>query len=188
MVSFTSFLFIKAMTGWNGLVDRFHQMRTRAMNLYQSICNWFHPDSGSWYLYPHTLFPISYTHYYRLGTSSWKYNPSTRELTYLSEEKDATTKLVPYRVSWLTARISSSDQTKDMDDFLGALRIYSTTTQETISPMVLLQAWSLDDKQWWSALDPRLEWFDMTANEHLAIWSNVPPIHIVPVRYSAISL
>jgi hypothetical protein len=182
MVSYKNLFLIKGMTVWNWLSETIQRTLSRITNLYLGVRDWFHPDSGSWYLYPTTLFPVPCSHYYQLGTSSWKYNPSTRELTYLSMEKGVTAQPIVYRIPWLTARISSG-QTKDMDGFLEELRVIgSPVLEETIPPMVLLQAWSLHDKQWWSAMNPRLEWFDALAEEHSALCPTMDPIPLLPVR------
>lgn len=186
MVSYKNLFLIKGLTCWNWLTSTIYRTTSYITSTYKGIRNWFHPDSSSWYLYPNTLFPVSYSNYYSLGTSSWKYRPDTRELTYLPKDNmgDNDANKTTYRIPWLTARTSCSDKTKDMDDFLDELRIHTTSEQETVPSMVLLQAWSLHDKQWWSAaVEPRLEWFDTVANEHSATWSNVPPIQIVPVRH-----
>jgi hypothetical protein len=183
MVSYKNLFLIKGMTCWNWISDKARRVVSRVTSIYNGICNWFHPESASWYLYPNTMFPVPYSHYYSLGTSSWKYQPDTKQLIYLPKERSTGEMPSIHHIPWLSARSSTSDKTKDMDGFLQDLRIVTIKSQQTVPPMVLLQAWSLYDEQWWSGnTEVRLEWIDAVADEHSVTWSSAPPIQIAPVR------
>lgn len=176
MVSYKSFFLIKGLSIWNSLSSGVQSFTSGMISFYHTICDWFHPESTTWYLYSNSLFPISF--YYRYGHTmpEWTYRPDTNELIYhgdkerdkerdKEQDKD---KSCYYRISWLSARITSGSTTKDMDSFLNHLRIHSEK-MISLPSIIFLQAWSLYDKRWWYAEESsRLEWIDAFAEESSA--------------------
>ena len=84
-----------------------------------------------------------------------------------------------YHVSWLSARTVSHSMTKDMDDFLSSLCIRGKNL-DSFPSTILLQAWSLYDKHWWSSTDhSRLEWIDSFAEEGSTLCTEAYPVPVV---------
>lgn len=168
MNSYKNLFLIKGMTFWNSISSWMNWAVDSTYSTYKSIYFWFKTDKHSWYLYSDTSFPLLYQHYYELGNAEWKYNPKTKELSYLLE--DNTQKNI-YRIGWLSARTVTGkgvNDSKDMENFLSDTRI-NTTHEKIPSIMILLQAWSIYDKKWWSGIDSVcLEWIDDMAEESSA--------------------
>ena len=188
MISYQSLFLIKGLTSWNNMRDWFQSMTSHVQSMYQSIFQWVLSKSTTWYLYPNTLFPLIHSYYHGLNTAQWKYRSDTHVLTYLQTQTEARmkretgTKMKFYRVEWLSVQTASKEKTKDMDDFLSRLRI-KIPEGVHLPPMVLLQAWSIHDKCWWSADETlQLKWIDSLADEHSAVYSNVPHVPLVPIK------
>lgn len=178
MVSYRNLFLVKAMTAWNALMGWTTGSMEWMGAWWGGVRSLFHPDAGSWLLYEESLFPVPFREWYGLKTAPWKYNPTTNRLTYQA----AGSKEV-YRVEWLSAQTivgprqtivgpqksTEKERIKDMDSFLGGLRIW---TEEGVPlPLtVFLQAWSLYDKRWW-LVEPhmKLEWIDADAEEHSVV-------------------
>lgn len=169
MVSYRNLFFVKAMTAWNVLVEGWKGTMAWWKSWSDGIRGWFHPDAGSWFLYPDSLFPVSFCNRYGLEDAPWRYEPASRRLIKKGGGSER------YRVGWLSAQTTAGGgngrgvrDTRDMDVFLEELRI--DTEAGTSPPLtVLLQAWSLYDKRWWLAEEGmRLEWIDADAEEHTA--------------------
>ena len=189
MVSYRNLFLVKALTSWNALTGWLRQSVDWVGSGWRNMWRWFHPDAGSWFLYPGSLFPVSFRDWYGQEPAPWKYHPATNTLTYQPREENV------YRLGWLSAQTTvasrqttvASRQTKDMDAFLGGLRI--RTTEGNPPPLtVLLQAWSIYDKRWWLIEpDVTLEWIDSNAEEHSAIPQDdvVLPLVSVGIRKEA---
>lgn len=176
MVSYKNLFLIKGMSAWLWLSSTIPSMWT-------VLRQWIHPTFSTWYLYPQSLFPLSYHYRYGHEESEWKYCPDTNELFYCAGmEKEGTKN--DYRIGWLSARTVRDSISKDMDDFLNSLRIRGEHL-DSLPSSVLLQAWSLYDKRWWSA-EPtaRLEWIDASANESSAPCMEGHAVPVVPCRVS----
>jgi hypothetical protein len=83
------------------------------------------------------------------------------------KEREEEKEKIVYRIGWLSAQTTTPNDTKDMDAFLTDLSIETSGPSPPL--MILLQAWSLYDRKWWSA-DPamRIEWIDTLAEEYSA--------------------
>lgn len=173
MVSYTNLFLIKGMTCWNGMMGWVRWAR-RGWDSLRSV---FHPEAGAWFLFPHTIFPVCYRDVYGMDAhAEWKYYPTTNTLCFMGHAGagareaagEAAGEKRVYRLGWLSAQTVTTTETKDMDAFLSDVRVIS---DGLASPplMVLLQAWSLYERRWWSA-DPsvRIEWIDALAEEHAA--------------------
>jgi hypothetical protein len=170
MVSYTNLFLIKGLSFWNGVVDWVQGVRRG----WASLRAWFHPESGSWFLSPLSLFPLSYRDAYGFRTAEWKYIPSTHTIQWMGEkmegeekEKEEQKEIGLYRLGCLSAQTTVGTETKDMDAFLTDLCIETNGTAPPL--MTVLQAWSIYDRRWWSA-EPeiRVEWIDALAEEHSA--------------------
>lgn len=184
MVSYRNLFLVKALTAWNALTGGLKQFVEGVRSGWTSMRRWFHPDAGSWFLYPGSLFPISFRDWYGQEPGPWKYHPATNTLTYQCGNENV------YRLGWLSAQtvvasrqtVVASRQTKDMDAFLGGLRI---RTVENFPPplTVLLQAWSIYDKRWWLIEQGvTLEWIDSDAEEHAAVPQDNVVLPLVPIE------
>lgn len=177
MVSYRNLFFVKALTAWNALTGGLKQFVEEVRSVWGSMWKWFHPDAGSWFLYPGSLFPVSFRDWYGQQPAPWKYHPATNTLTYQPRGENL------YRLGWLSAQtVVASRHTKDMDAFLGGLRI--RTGEGNPPPLtVLLQAWSIYDKRWW-LIEPgvTLEWIDSEAEEHVAVPQDDVHLPLVPVE------
>jgi hypothetical protein len=185
MVSYKNLFLIKGISVWLWLSSTFSSIWSAPSYMSGVIRRWFDPESTTWYLSSHRLFPLLYHYRYGLDEFEWKYRTDTNELIQhidAREEKDKEDKY--YRVSWLSARTVSHSVTKDMDDFLSSLRIRGENL-DSISSTILLQAWSLYDKRWWSSEHhSRLEWIDVLADEGSTPCTEAQPVPVVPCRIS----
>ncbi len=185
MVSYKNLFLIKGMSAWLWLSSALSSMWTIPSYITGIVRRWFDPESTTWYLTPHSLFPLSHNYRYGYESSYWRYRPDTNELLYSTrvdkegkegkegkEEKE-------YRITWLSARTASHSTTKDMDDFLGSIRIRGENL-DSLPSTVLLQAWSLYDKRWWSAeATSRLEWIDALAEESSTPCTKEQPVPVI---------
>lgn len=182
MVSYKNLFLIKGMTYWNGVTDWIRRAGSRANSWYESVMYWFDPNADTWYLYPHSVFPVSYRHLYGREGSAWLYRPDTKELVYRGE-RDVKEKGEPHIMAWLSARTTGKGISKDMDGFLGELRVYPNGHDLPLT--VLLQAWSLYDRYWWSAdASVRIEWIDRMAEEHATTVAEEILLPLLPHRPS----
>lgn len=162
MVSYKNLFLIKGMTCWNGIADFFRRTRARVYSWYECVSDWFDPRAGSWYITPGGGFPLPHAYQYGLDMKDlWRYQPTTNELVY---EGDSLEK--GKMIAWLSVRVKQEGVSKDMEGFLGDLRIYSNGHDLPLS--VLLQAWSIYDHHWWTAPSVQVEWIDRMAEEHSA--------------------
>lgn len=183
MVSYKNLFLIKGMSAWLWLSSTLSSIWTIPSYMTGVIRRLFDPDSTTWYLYPHSLFPLSYHYRYKCDNYEWKYRTDTNELIqciHEKEEKEKEEKV--YRVSWLSARTVSQSITKDMDDFLGSLHIRGRNL-DSFPSTILLQAWSLYDKHWWSSEHhSHLEWIDASAEEGSTRCTEAQPVPVVSRR------
>ena len=83
-----------------------------------------------------------------------------------------------YCIGWLSASLKSEKRECEMDTFLSTLRIHASERQ-TIPLIILLQAWSIYDRQWWiQDKSNKIKWIDELANEKEA---GVREDHLVPI-------
>ena len=177
MNSYKNLFLIKGMTCWNGLSSWMKWISDSTYSIYETIYYWFQSDRNAWYLYADTSFPLMYRYAYGLETAKWKYHPVKKELVYLPCENGVSNM---YRIGWLSAQTTIDKKTKDMESFLSDLCIKSSSENEFPPIMVLLQAWSIYDKKWWSGMDSvRLEWIDEFAEEGSATRNETPRIPLV---------
>lgn len=176
MNSYKNLFLIKGMTCWNYLSSWKKWITDSTYSFYETIYYFFQSDNNSWYLYSDTSFPLLYRYYYGVGNAEWKYNPKTKVLSYLlGEEKEKEI----YRIGWLSARTIMEKESKDMEQFLSEVRV-KTLPNQSPPLMVLLQAWSIYDKKWWSGMESiRLEWIDEMAEELSATRHDRPCIPLV---------
>lgn len=176
MVSYKNLFLIKGMTYWNGVTDWFRRTGTRMYSWYETMMNWFDHRTGTWYIAPGSIFPLAHTYWYGLNMKdTWHYHPETGELTYGADSSEKKGQ----KIAWLSARVKQEDKTKDMDGFLADLHVDSKGHDLSLS--VLLQAWSIYDRHWWSA-DPsvQIEWIDRMADEHSAAATETLTIPLLP--------
>jgi hypothetical protein len=175
MVSYKNLFLIKGMTCWNGVTDWFRRTGARVYSWYESAMGWFDSCAGSWYIHPDGVFPLPHLYRYGLNVKdTWRYEPETGKLVY---GEDSSKKR--QRVSWLSARVKRGTQeTKDMDRFLADLHVYPNGKDLPVS--VFLQAWSIYDRQWWTAEPLQIEWIDSMAEEHSATVTEVPSVPLLP--------
>ena len=187
MVSYTNLFLIKGMSCWNAITT----WTGRIKRLWYSLRGWMDPESGSWLLYSHSLFPVCCRDAYGFNGAEWKYIPSTTTLQWIGKQEEEKGKekegeKIIYRIGWLSAQTTTSQDTKDMDAFLTELSIETNGSPPPL--MILLQAWSLYDRRWWSA-DPniRIEWIDTLAEEYSAKPVFVKPVFVKPMSVKPMS-
>ena len=183
MVSYKNLFLIKGMSAWLWLSSTLSSLRTLPSYVTGVVYRWFYPEYTTWYLFSGSLFPISYYYRYGLNTCEWKYQIDTNELIHCTNTEDNNgAEEMTYRVSWLSARTVNLTKTKDMDDFLSSLRVRGRNL-DSFPSTVLLQAWSLYDKCWWSSQhNSRLEWIDAFAEEASTPCTTVYPVPVVAHR------
>lgn len=178
MVSYTNLFLIKGMTCWNAITTWTDRIKRR----WYSLRGWMDPEGSSWLLSSHSLFPVCCRDAYGFDGAEWKYIPSTTTLQWMgkSKEEEKEKEKIVYRIGWLSAQTTTLNDTKDMDAFLADLSIETSGPSPPL--IILLQAWSLYDRKWWSA-DPamRIEWIDTLAEEYSAKPVFVTPMSVKPV-------
>jgi hypothetical protein len=150
------------MTLLNWSNDKIKRLHHKVYSLWEYVSIYFHKRFHVWYLFPDTLFPLSYRHLYQADTDiGWEYDPNKQTLTWSGSNVNQT----EYSISWLSASTVSEKKEVDMDAFLSSLRIY-TPEMDSIRLTILLQAWSIYDQHWWIQ-DPtnKIKWIDNEANE-----------------------
>lgn len=174
MDSYKNFFLIKGITIWNNISSFIKRITEASYSTYETILYIFNSEKDSWYLYGNSIYPLLCRYSYGLSTSEWKYNNNTCELIHLSGVNNES-----YRIGWLSARTVEGSKSKDMDGFLSDLRV-KTNSKNSLSLMILLQAWSIYDKKWWSGIDSVcLEWIDDMAEEYSATRNESPCIPLV---------
>lgn len=144
------------------MMDGIRWSRSYLSSWYESVRGWFDPRRGTWYLSQDGSILIPHVYRYGLNIDTmWHYRPDTRELVYGEDDKASEM----YQIAWLSALLKDSHQSKEMDGFMGDLRI--SPKGRELPLLVFLQAWSIYDRHWWSAdSSVRLEWIDRLAEEH----------------------
>lgn len=183
MVSYTNLFLIKGMSCWNAITTWTDHIKRR----WYSLRGWMDPEGSSWLLSSQSLFPVCCRDAYGFDGAEWKYIPSTTTLQWIGKSKEEEKEKIVYRIGWLSAQTTTRNDTKDMDAFLADLSIETSGPSPPL--IILLQAWSLYDRKWWSA-DPamRIEWIDTLAEEYSANPVFVKPMSVTPVEEATIPL
>lgn len=169
MVSYKTLFFVKCMTIWNWSTEKVKSICSKAYSLYDHVSVYFHRDFYTWYLFENSLFPLSYRQqFHMILDATWKYRPDKQTMTWIdSSHSDIELNLKEYRIAWLSASVSSSKRESDMDSFLSSLCIYTPHDITHLPINILMQAWSIYDREWWiHSISNKIKWIDEFAEEH----------------------
>lgn len=141
---------IKGMSLWNWITDVSTRSTYSISNTYQYIMNYIKGYHHIWFfLLGHTL-PLSMLHCPPTIEYDWKYDASTNQLFYHTQQP-----ISSYTLSWLSAKLIIDHGAKeiDMDSFLETFRIH-TDAFHLPTLQTVFMAWSAYNKQWFSTSIP----------------------------------
>lgn len=154
MVSFRSFLIIKALTLWNSIHTWLNKFVNETTCFYYYIKNYFSGHHDIWVWISGQSLPLSLDKVNNNIYIEWYYNNHTLLLDHYSDNDENE---VFAKVSWLSTTVRIEDpsnagiiQEYNIDDFINKFRI-KTSADKVPSLYTIFLAWCIYKKNWFSA-------------------------------------
>ena len=148
MLSYLYHIFlIKSLTLWNTCSSSYSSLQQTLSRTYNDAKNYLNNHHAIWIFLPGHTLPLPRYSISNLSPHSWKYDTSTKQLSYSAQGQ---MNLASYSFSWLSVTLIIAHQGTheyDMDPFLESFRVHTDIHHLPTLNMVFM-AWCAQHSLW----------------------------------------
>jgi len=159
MTSWNTYCLIKMITFWNYITVLYNNIKNKCQDIFYYMKDYVYGYHDTWLFIPGHSLPVSLNNIYNPIDIDWIYDNYDNTFKLCSDENDT---LVPYKFSWLSAKIQivyshTPDEAFEynIDSFIEK---FTVNTKSDIPPSLYLifMCWCVYSKHWFT-LDDNIE-------------------------------